>query len=524
MEGRRKYPVGKSDFPQVRQGNYLYIDKTEYVYRMTHSDYDYVFLSRPRRFGKSMLVSTLQCYFEARKELFAGLAMERLEGEWQQYPVLRFDMSKARSTDLSNVEAMIDRQLRGYEQIYGSDEKDVKFNSRLEGLVTRAFRQTGKRVVVLVDEYDSPLLNVLHDEAKLAAVRGVMQNFYSPLKGCGEYIRFCFLTGITKFSQLSIFSALNNIKNISMMPEYAGICGITKEELTTDMRQDIELLADKIKKPFVETLDKLVEYYDGYHFASESPDTFNPYSLLNAFSDGAIKAYWFETATPTFLIEMLRKYNVMPARVGREEDVLESSFDAPSERMESITPLMYQSGYSTIKSYDPDTQSYTLDIPNKEIRIGLMESLLPYYIQLPAQNGTTAAVRMYKALRRDDMDGSLRELQKFLASMPYTCGTGCEGHYQQVLYIIFTLMGMFCDVEVHASRGRVDLVMRTLSKLYIIELKMNRDAETAMAQIDLKDYDARFYNSGLPRVKVGVNFDQERRNITSWLVEPARAD
>lgn len=520
MEQRRRYPVGNADFPKVRTGNYLYVDKTEYVYRMTHSDFEYVFLSRPRRFGKSLLTSTLKCYFEGRKELFAGLAIESLETEWDNYPVLHFDFSKAKGTDIKVITEMIDSQLRRYEQYYGRDETENEFNSRFSSLIERASRQEQKPVVVLIDEYDSPLLGVLHHKEKLAAFSEVMQNFYSPLKGCGQYIRFCFLTGITKFSQLSIFSALNNIKNISMIPEYAGICGITREELETQMSPDIDILAGRIKKSRQETITKLVEYYDGYHFAGESPDIFNPYSLLNAFSDGRIKAYWFETGTPTYLIEVLRKNSVPPSMIGKRK-AFDEDFDAPTESMLGTTPLLYQSGYLTIKDYDEISEIYTLDIPNREIRNGLMRSLLPHYVQLPPETASATIAGMYRALRRDDMDGALKELQKYLSSVPYTDNTGYEGHYQQVLYIIFTLMGMYCDVEVHTLKGRVDLVMRTQSTLYIIELKMSQDTETAMAQIDLKDYPARFYNCGLPRVKVGVNFDMAQRNITDWLIHPA---
>ena len=520
MTKRRRYPIGNHFFPEIREQGFLYIDKTEYVYRMTHGDNKYLFLSRPRRFGKSLLTTTLKAYFEGRKELFAGLAIESLEEEWKQYPVLHFDFSVAKSSNLATIESMISLQLDKYEQVYGINERESTFNDRFKGVIERACRQAGSQVVVLIDEYDAPLLGVLHDEEKLRSFREVMQNFYSPLKASGQYLRFCFLTGITKFSQLSIFSALNNITNISMMPEYAGICGITKEELTAQMGEDIDALAGKIGMTREETLGKLVEYYDGYHFAWPSPDVFNPFSLLSAFSCGRIGAYWFGTGTPTYLIEMMRKFNVMPAQVGREDDVLDSSFDAPTETMTCITPLMYQSGYSTIKDYDQELGSYTLDIPNKEIRIGLMESLLPNYVQIPAKDGTTAVVRMYKALRGDDMDGALRELQSFLESVPQTDNTDYEGHYQQVLFIIFTLMGMYTDVEVRTSKGRIDLVMRTLTKLYVIELKMNRDAGAALSQIDLRDYPARFAACGLPLVKVGINFDKAKRNITDWLIQP----
>ena len=512
------YPIGIQTFSRIIEEGYVYVDKTEYVYKLTKSKWTHVFLSRPRRFGKSLLTSTLKAYFEGRKDLFKGLAIESLETEWKQYPVLHFDFSVAKSSDLATIESMLNLQLDKYEQMYGFNEKEKTFNDRFKGVIERTYRQTGCQVVVLIDEYDAPLLGVLHDQEKLRAFREVMQNFYSPLKACGQYLRFCFLTGITKFSQLSIFSALNNIVNISMEPDYAGICGITKEELLSQMSPDIEYLAGKIGQTAEETLDKLIEYYDGYHFSDESPDIFNPYSLLNAFSMGRIKAYWFASGTPTFLIEVLRKNNVMPSEIGNT-DATEEDFDAPTESMTGTTALMYQSGYLTIKDYDP-SGIYSLGIPNKEIRLGLMRSLLPYYVQLPPEKGSSAIARMYKALRGDDMDAALKELQQYLASVPQTDNTGYEGHYQQVLYIIFSLLGLYVDVEVRTALGRVDVVARTLSRLYIIELKMDKDATTAMAQIDLKRYPDRFYNCGLPRVKVGVNFDKELRNITGWVIKP----
>ena len=519
MIAKRRYPIGIQTFEKLVEEGFLYIDKTEYIYRMTHENYQYVFLSRPRRFGKSLLTSTLRSYFEGRKDLFQGLAIEQLETEWEAYPVLHFDMSTCRCTDAESLQSMLNAQLRGYEKVYGRNEEDKIFSDRLKSLIIRVFEQTGKRVVVLIDEYDTPLLHVLHDDEALVRLREVMQNFYSPLKVCDPYLRFCFLTGITKFSQLSIFSVLNNIKNISMMPEYAAVCGISREELETQMLPDIESLAERMELTRDKALAELKNYYDGYHFTLPSPDIYNPYSLMNAFSDGDIKPYWFETGTPTYLIEMMRKFNVTPSQVGREDSVLASGFDAPTERMTNLTPLMYQSGYMTIKDYDRELRSYSLDIPNKEIRIGLMESLLPYYVRNTPRDGTSAVIKMYKALRRDDMDGCLRELQDFLGCIPYTDNTNYEGHYQQVFFIIFTLMGMYVDVEVHTPRGRVDIVMYTRTRLYIIELKMNRDAATAMAQINLRDYPARFYDCPLPRVKVGVNFDGATRNICDWKIE-----
>lgn len=380
MEQQQKfYPVGIQTFSEIIGKNYLYIDKTGYVYRMTHSASKYMFLSRPRRFGKSLLASTLHSYFEGRKELFKGLVIEKLETEWMSYPVFHFDMSLAKHVDRERLESMLNIQLYRYEEIYGRLDGEVMLNDRLTGLIQRAYQQTGKQVVVLIDEYDVPLLDVMHEDKNLPILRNVMRNFYSPLKACDPYLRYVFLTGITKFSQLSIFSELNNIKNISMDEPYAAICGITEEEIKEQMSYDLDLLAEKMQITRDEVLAKLKENYDGYHFTWPSPDIYNPFSLFNAFNDGKFNSYWFGSGTPTYLIEMLNKFGVLPSEIGGIEAVA-AEFDAPTERMTSITPLLYQSGYITIKGYDSVFDIYTLDIPNKEVRIGLMRNLIPSYI------------------------------------------------------------------------------------------------------------------------------------------------
>ena len=517
-EQRRLYPIGRQHFPHLREGNFLYIDKTEYVYRMTHSDSKYVFLSRPRRFGKSLLISTLQAYFEGRRDLFEGLAIENLETEWEQYPVLRFDMSTAKHQGEKELEQELSLKLTRYEEIYGTGADEIKLNSRLEGLITRAYEKTGKGVVVLIDEYDAPLLDVIHEDENLPRLRQIMRNFYSPLKACDPYLHYVFLTGITKFSQLSIFSELNNIQNISMLPEYAAICGISKEELLTQMSIDIDLLSEKLKITRDATITRLIDNYDGYHFTWPSPDIFNPFSLLMAMSNGKIDSYWFGSGTPTYLIEMLRKFGTLPSEIGGAE-APNTAFDAPTETMTSIMPLLYQSGYITIKDYDEITEFYTLDIPNKEIRKGLMDCLLPEYVHCSLLDGRTTIGKMYRAINKRDMDSALKVLQEFLPTIPYTDNTDYEGHYQQVLYIIFSLMNYYCDVEVHTARGRVDLVMRSKTDLYLIETKLNNSAEAAMHQIDLKNYAARFATCGLPITKVAIAFDRATRTLSGWQME-----
>ena len=516
---KRRYPIGTQTFSILRERRDVYVDKTALIHQLVHSNVRYCFLSRPRRFGKSLLVSTLRAYFEGRKELFEGLAIEALEEEWTQYPVLHFDMSLGKHLDKAALQRYLLFILDDNEQRFGIEGDSEDPNLRLTTLIRTVYQQTGLPVVVLIDEYDAPLLDVVHEEEDLPKLRHIMRNFYSPLKACDPYLRFVFLTGITKFSQLSIFSELNNIDNISMDEPYATLCGISKEELLTQLAPDIDLLAERLGKTHDETVDALVYNYDGYHFTWPSPDIFNPYSLMMALNKGRIDSYWFGSGTPTYLIEMLRKYEVPASAIGPVGDVPQSSFDAPTERMTDITPLLYQSGYLTIKDYDAETQSYTLDIPNHEIRIGLLESLLPSYVALPPAKGFSLMVGMYRALKKRDMDAALRLMQAYLLTVPYTDNTAYEGHYQQVLYILFSLLGYYVDVEVHTAVGRVDVVLRTQTDLYLIEVKLSADAQTALRQIDLRDYPARFAGCGLPVTKVGITFDPQRRTLSEWAID-----
>ena len=512
----KRLPVGIQTFSEVIDLDCLYIDKTEYIWNMIHLS-KYIFLSRPRRFGKSLLVSTLQAYYEGRKDLFKGLFIETVEKDWTEYPVLRLSMASGKHMEKDQLERYLLNILQENERRLGisSDSKDP--NVRLKNLIFSAYEKTGKKVVVLIDEYDAPLLDVVHEKETLPVLRNVMRNFYSPLKDCDPYLEFVFLTGITKFSQLSIFSELNNLKNISMRPDYAAVCGITEEEMLTQMTDYIDDFAEAQQITRDEAIEGLKLQYDGYHFTWPSPDIYNPFSLLNAFQDHDYTNYWFGSGTPTYLIEMLRKYNVVPSKIGGRL-VLASAFDAPTENMKDITPLLYQSGYITIKEYDRASKLYTLDIPNTEIRVGLMESLLPNYVnEFYVEGGTTIGC-MYLALLKEDLDEMFRLLQAYLLTVPYCDNANSEGHYQQLLYVIFSLFGRYVEVEVHTPTGRVDIVMKTAKALYLFELKLNMSAQTAINQIDLKDYSSKFALSGLPIVKVGINFDPERRTIGDWKV------
>ncbi|MDD5992815.1 MAG: AAA family ATPase [Prevotellaceae bacterium] len=512
----KRLPVGRQTFSEVIDLDCLYIDKTEYVWNMIHLS-KYIFLSRPRRFGKSLLVSTLQAYFEGRRDLFKGLFIETVEKDWTEYPVLRISMASGKHMEKDQLERYLLYILGENERRFGitSDSKDP--NVRLKNLIVNAYEKTGKKVVVLIDEYDAPLLDVVHEDTTLPVLRNVMRNFYSPLKDSDPYLEFVFLTGITKFSQLSIFSELNNLMNISMDEEYAAVCGITKEEMLTQAHDYIERLAQKNKWTYEETVTLLAQQYDGYHFTWPSPDIFNPFSLLNAFARNRIDNFWFASGTPTYLIEMLRKFNVVPSKIGGRS--LAQAFDAPTENMKNILPLLYQSGYITIKNYDNVTRLYTLDIPNNEIRVGLMENLLPNYVHEYDVEGGTMIGDMYLALLNEDLDEMFRLLQAYLLTVPYCDNANSEGHYQQLLYVIFSLFGRYVEVEVRTPTGRVDVVMKTAKALYLFELKLNKSSETAMKQIDLKDYASKFSLCGLPIVKVGINFDPERRTISDWEIK-----
>ena len=518
---RKLYPIGIQTFSEIRTNDNLYIDKTAYIYRMANSDGKYFFLSRPRRFGKSLLVSTLLSYFEGRKELFKGLAIDNLENEWAEYPVLHFDLSGGKHQEEDQLNRYLDFILKDNERRFGVECDAVDANVRLANLIASVYKKTGKQVVVLIDEYDAPLLDVVHQDERLESLRHLMRNFYSPLKQCEPMLRFVFLTGITKFSQLSIFSELNNITNISMDEAYAGICGITKEELLTQMSDDIDRLAEKLSITREVAIQQLKDNYDGYHFTYPSPDIFNPYSLLNCFSKEKIGAYWFGSGTPTFLIEMMRKFGTTPMDIGESEMADVSDFDAPTETMESIVPLLYQSGYVTIKDYDEDTNLYELGIPNKAIRIGLFKSLLPNYLTRSSQRGKVAIAQMSVLIKNGDIDGALELFRTFLATVPYCENTKYEGHFQQLMYVVFALLTDYrILVEQRTSKGRTDITLETQDSIYIMELKFGNTADEALAQINANHYADAFAMSNKKTIKVGIGFDvKDERNITDWKVE-----
>ena len=518
MTRTRRYPVGIQTFEKIREGNYLYIDKTQYLVDFIKSGYQYVFLSRPRRFGKSLFASMIHSYYEGRKDLFEGLAIGEYEKDWVKHPVLHFDMSAAKHMDTKQLDDYLDYLLLPYEKRFGTEENKSKApNIRFANIVKAACEQMGQKVVLIIDEYDAPLLDVVHEEQNLAALRRTMQNFYSPIKSLDPYFEFVFLTGITKFAQLSIFSELNNLFNISMYDQYSAICGISSDELHLQMLPDVELLANHLKLSVDDTFALLKNKYDGYHFSKHSEDVYNPFSLIKALASGDIGDYWFDSGTPTYIIKLLQKYNVgLRDLVGQDAGV--SDFDVSPENMTTALPLLYQSGYLTIKHYDPTINLYTLGYPNEEVRVGMIRSLCANYL-IPAE-GTNSSfvIKFVKAAIAGDMEQALTLMRAYLAGVSYRLSNKTERDVQTIFYLVFSLIGSFIKVEEESAHGRADVVITLPSVVYVMELKFDGSADAALKQIDEKGYLIPYTADGKRLVKVGVNYSSEERTITEWRI------
>lgn len=515
----KKYPLGIQTFSEIAKGNYYYADKTDVVYRLVHYA-KYHFLSRPRRFGKSLFVSTLQAYFEGRKELFKGLAIEQLEQEWTEYPVIHLDLSGGKYYSIENLHDILNMILLRQEEKYGiENNKSQAYSARLTHILETAIQKTGKQVVVLIDEYDSPMHDSMSDKVLQEKIRNIMRDFFSPLKEQEKNLRFVLITGISKFSQLSIFSELNNIKNISMKDEYSDICGITKEQLLTDFKDGIETMAAHNSLTFNETVEKLKEHYDGYHFTPNSPDIFNPYSIINALDDRDFNSYWFTSGTPTFLIELLQKNGIDMLQLNNLW-ARDNRFDVPTDSITDPIPVLYQSGYLTIKEYNSKLRMYRLGFPNEEVRQGFSESLYRYYAPtLMGELDTVVYKYREKVLLEDDIEAFLPYLQTFYDKFPYTIINNNERHYQAVMFTIFSMLGADVKVEEPTPDGRIDMVLKTDTAIYVFELKYNKSADVAIQQIKQKDYAKIYVRDGRKIVKVGLNFSEDRRSLENWKVE-----
>ena len=518
MAQARKYPIGIQTFSEIRERNYLYIDKTQYLVDFIDKGYKYVFLSRPRRFGKSLFASMIHAYYEGRKDLFEGLAMGEYEKDWVKHPVLHFDMSAAKHMDKDMLERYLADMLTDQEAVFGYKSEKQDPNIRLKDLVVTANRLTGRKVVLIIDEYDAPLLDVVHEELNLVALRRAMQNFYSPIKSLDPYLEFVFLTGITKFAQLSIFSELNNLFNISMYDKYSAICGISSEELHTQMLPDVERLAEHLHLSVDETFERLKRKYDGYHFSKNSEDVYNPFSLIKALASGDISDYWFDSGTPTYIIKLLQKYNVgLRDLTGQDAGV--SDFDVSPENMTTALPLLYQSGYLTIKHYEPMIDLYTLGYPNEEVRTGMVRSLAANYLTPAEGTNSSFVIKFVKAVIADDMEQALTLMRAYLAGVSYRLSNKTERDVQTIFYLVFSLIGSFIKVEEESAHGRADVVITLPSVVYVMELKFDGSADAALRQIDEKGYLIPYTADGKRLVKVGVNYSSEERTITEWRIE-----
>ena len=522
----RRYPIGIQTFSRIIEEGYVYVDKTDLVWKIAHAS-PYVFLSRPRRFGKSLLSSTLHSYFAAEKELFEGLKIMELETQWESYPVIHLDLSLAKNQDtVEELRHALTLLMESLTKKFGKNDSEKLPGQVLKGLIERAYEQTGKKVVVILDEYDAPLLDVLHEEERLPEFRRVLQEFYQPLKAMEPMIQFCFITGITKFSQLSIFSTINNLRNVSMEPAFSAICGITKEELESVLKPDIQLLAKANKRTFEEMVQRLKLQYDGYHFTEESPDIFNPFSLMNVFASLQLRNFWFTSGTPSFLFKQMRKFNTNILELDKLE-VSASQFDVPTEAMTTALPLLYQSGYLTIKSFDNDSQLYTLDFPNAEVKVGFLENFLVSVMNVTDKDTQGLAGKFYVCLMKHDVDAAMRQLQSFFASIPYLDHgnkdldelTRFEAYYEVLMYVVFSIFNCRVFTQVKTALGKADVVVFMNDATYVMELKVGGTAQEALEQIDSNDYAVPYQGTGLPVVKIGIGFSREKRTVSEWRVE-----
>lgn len=550
MEAKRiRYPIGIQTFRNIIEGGYLYIDKTGFVHDLAEN-YKYVFLSRPRRFGKSLLSSTIHSYFAGEAELFNGLKAGELKKEWARHPVFHFDMSTAKHCDEEQLTSELNLKLVRYEDVYGKGENEEKINQRFEGLIRRAVEQTGEKAVIIIDEYDAPLLDVMNDQERLIPMRQIMRNFYSPIKSLDPYLRFVFITGINKFAQLSIFSELNNLQNISMMPKYSAICGISQSEIETQMQEPVKRMAESLGISYEETLEELKHNYDGYHFSGRSEDIYNPFSLIKSLDAQDFGSYWFDTGTPTYLLERLKNSEIDETTLDSMPMIPESDFDVSPEISDNVLPMLYQTGYLTIKDYDRALHLYTLGYPNKEVKIGFTQGLLAQY-KNKSTTGSGFVAKFFVAMYKHDIDAALTLMQSYLAGIPYDLENKSEKHFQTIIYLIFSLLGYYTQAEVKSAVGRADAVCRTKDRVYVFEFKVDGSAEEALRQIDEKGYLIPYRFEGTERceatsvaepveatcrdasagsasgigsasgkrlVKVGVNISTQTRTIESWKV------
>ena len=523
--GRFLYPVDTDQFEDIRKDGKVYVDKTDMVFDLV-GKYRYVFLARPRRFGKSLLCNTFKAYFQGQKELFEGLKIAELEKEWKRYPVLHFTMSGLKNLPVPLAQSKLGNFISDYEAVYGKSPELKTPGARFRGLIHRACEQTGEKAVVILDEYDSAIMRLMHEPEQLEAMRTMLREFYQVLKDEGAYLRFVFITGVTKFSQLSIFSELNNLYQISMRDEYSGICGITQEELETTLRPCVEEYAEHLNVTVSAAYALLKKNYDGYHFSANSKDIYAPFSLLRALNDYSTDHYWFESGTMTSLIEHLRHY---PEFNALEMDGVElelGDFNVPCEKARTPIPLLYQSGYLTIDSYDKELDSYILHFPNYEVRQGMVSGMTNYLMDTDDLGRNATILAMARALLKADLPKALSELRSYISGLPYDIITRKEwmarkkreSFYKLLMYVVFSLLNSKIDTEVKSILGRADVVIKTRNDIFVLELKVDDTVDHALEQIDSKGYAIPYEADGRKVTKCGVSISSEARNITHWRV------
>lgn len=511
-----KYPIGIQTFEELRKGNYVYIDKTDLIFKLVDEG-KYYFLSRPRRFGKSLLISTLESYFKGKKELFEGLKISKLEKEWMEYPVFHLDMNQAIFTKENELEDVLNNTISCWEDIYGSRPTETTTTLRFNGVIQRAAEKTGKNVVILIDEYDKPLLQTVNNQDLGDKYRAQLKSFYSCLKTQDKYIKFAFVTGVTKFSKVSIFSDLNNLADLSMLTQYASICGITLQEIENYLDIEVEELATSNELSKTDCYSKLELLYDGYHFSGNSIGVYNPFSLLSTLCNKQFRDYWFETGTPTYLVELMKNANYALEDITKEE-VDEDTLNGVDTASMNPIPVIYQSGYLTIKDYDNTFGLYKLGYPNLEVERGFTKFLIPHYLPTTANKGLSTISQFVKAVIAGNAELFMNLLNAFMAGGNYQIAGDAELYFHNAVYIIFKMMGFYVDVEYPTSDGRMDMLVRTSDFIYIIEFKIDKSADEALRQIEAKEYAGQFASDPRKLFKIGVNFSSETRRIEGWKI------
>lgn len=512
------YPIGIQNFESLINDGYVYVDKTALVYQMATTG-RYYFLSRPRRFGKSLLLSTLEAYLSGKKELFKGLAIEKLEHKWEEHPILHLDLNTAKYDAMDSLNHVLDDSLKKWEEIYGTFPTEVTFALRLKGIVERAYEKTGHRVVILVDEYDKPMLQAIGNETLQAEYRSTLKAFYSVLKTQDRYIKLAFLTGVTKFGKVSVFSDLNNLNDISMDDRYINICGITDGELHEYFDNDVALLGERNGLAKKECYTKLKEQYDGYHFDYKTEGLYNPFSILNTLAKMKFANYWFETGTPSFLIYLMKNSNYQLDKL-TEEQVPSDFLNSIDSMSRNPIPVIYQSGYLTIKGYNEEFDIYRLGFPNKEVESGFIKYLIPFYTPVEEEKTGFFITNFIMDIRRGAPESFMQRMQSMFADTDYKITGKMELYFQNAMYLVFKMLGFYTDVERTTSNGRIDIVLKTKDYIYVMELKLDGSADDALRQIEEKGYALPFAKDPRKLYKIGVDFSSETRGIKEWKIIP----